>query len=187
MIRILKFGRGAMILAFLFTWTTSYAHDVPVSIKWSGTVVETGIDVIVEDEAGLNANLIEAQASGSFGAKNLTVLSEFTPGQFLCDDDGNGLPDPGVLPLIFAYAKPIITFANDDQLWGHLTEGSGCLSVVTGEFSGEGEGVYDGGTGRFTGATGSFVVTFSGTNLTIADLGVGFGAIKGEVIGKLER
>jgi hypothetical protein len=58
---------------------------------------------------------------------------------------------------------------------------------VTGEFSGEGEGVYDGGTGRFTGATGSFVVTFSGTNLTIADLGVGFGAIKGEVIGKLER
>ena len=187
MIRILRFVRGAMLLALFFAWTTSYAHDVPVSFKWSGTVVDAGIDVIVEDEAGLNANLIDAQASGSFGAKNLTVLSEFTPAQFLCDDDGNGLPDPGVLPLSFAYAKPIITFANGDQLWGYLTEGSGCMSVLTGDFSGKGEGVFDGGTGRFTGATGSFVVTFSGKNLTIADLGVGFGAIQGEVIGNLER
>ena len=79
----LKFGLGAMLLALLFTWTTSYARDVPISVKWSGTVVDTGINVIVEDEAGLNANLIDAQASGSFGATNVTVLSEFTPGAFL--------------------------------------------------------------------------------------------------------
>ena len=182
-----KFGLGAMLLALLFTWTTSYARDVPISVKWSGTVVDTGINVIVEDEAGLNANLIDAQASGSFGATNVTVLSEFTPGAFLCDDDGDGLPDPGVLPVIFAYSKPILTFANGDQLWGYLTEGSGCLSVVSGDFSGEAEGLFDGGTGRFSGATGSFIVTFSGKNLTLPDLGVGFGAIQGEVKGTLER
>ena len=89
--------------------------------------------------------------------------------------------------MIFAYSKPILTFANGDQLWGYLTEGSGCLSVVSGDFSGEAEGLFDGGTGRFSGATGSFIVTFSGKNLTLPDLGVGFGAIQGEVKGTLER
>lgn len=186
MIRSMKIGVGAMLLALLFTWTTSYARDVPVSINWSGTFTDSPIDV-VDDGAGLSANVIEAQASGSFGAKGVSVLTEFTPGAFLCDEDGNGLPDDGVLPLIMAYSKPVITFANGDQLWGSVTQGSACLSVLTGYFTGEAKGVYTGGTGRFEGASGSFVVPFWGKNLTIAELGVGYGAIQGEVKGKLDR
>ena len=187
MIRGMKFGSVAMLLALLFTWTTSYARDVPLSIKWSGTFADSPIDVIVDDEAGLSANVIEARASGSFGAKVVSVLTEFTPGAFLCDEDGNGLPDEGVLPLIMAYSKPVITFANGDQLWGSVTQGSACLSVLTGYFTGEAQGVYTGGTGRFKDASGSFVVPFWGKNLTIAELGVGYGAIQGEVKGRLER
>lgn len=183
----MKIGFGTVLLVLLSIGTTSYAGDVSLSIKWSGTVVDTAIDVVVEDDAGLVANLIDAQASGSFGASNVSVLTEFTPGEFLCDEDGNGLPDDGVLPLVIAYSKPVITFANGDQLWGNVTEGSMCLNLLTGYFTGEAEGEYDGGTGRFSDATGSFVVPFWGKNLTISDLGVGYGAIQGEVIGALER
>ena len=186
MTRVTRVGLGTMLLALAFSWTTSFAADVPLKIKWSGTVVETGIDVVVDD-FGLSANLIDAQASGSFGASNLSVFSEFVPGEFLCDANGDGLPDEGVLPLVFAFAKPVVTFSTGDQLWGHLTEGSGCLNAITGYFSGEGEGLFDGGTGRFAGATGSFFVTFTGDNITLPDLGVGFGSIRGEVEGSIER
>jgi hypothetical protein len=182
MTRAMNIGFGTMLLALLFMWTTSYAGDVPLNIKWSGTVVDDGF--------GLNANFIDAQASGSFGASNVSVLSEFTPGMFLCDADENGLPDEGVLPLFFAYARPVVTFANGDQLWGHVTEGWGCLSQITGYFTGEAEGVYDGGTGRFSDvseATGSFVVSFEGNNITLPDLGVGYGAISGEITGTVEK
>ena len=186
MTRAMNIGFGTVLPALLLMWTTSYAGDVPLKIKWSGTVVETAMDV-VDDGFGLPANLIDAQASGSFGASNVSVLSEFTPSMFLCDENEDGLPDEGVLPLYFAYAKPVVTFANGDQLWGHVTKGWGCLSQITGDFAGEAEGVYDGGTGRFTDATGSFVVSFSGNNIALPDLGVGFGAIHGEIKGRIEK
>lgn len=186
MTRSINIGFGTMLLALLFTWTTSYAADVPLKIKWSGTLVQTAIDV-VEDGFGLPANLIDAQASGSFGASNVSVLSEFIPGEFLCDEDGNGLPDEDVLPLYFAYAKPVVTFANGDQLWGHLTEGWGCLSQATGSFYGEAEGEYDGGTGRFSNVMGWFEVSFSGNNFALPDLGVGFGTITGVITGEIEK
>ena len=186
MIRVTRVGLSTMLLALVFLWSASYADDAPIKIRWSGIVVETAIDVVVDD-FDLPTNLIDAQASGSFGASNLSVLSEFIPGEFLCDGDGNGIPDEGVLPLLFAYARPIVTFANGDQLWGHVTEGSGCLSVITGYFEGEAEGEYTGGTGRFSDATGSFVVSFTGDNLTLPDLGVGFGSIRGEIKGWIDR
>ena len=186
MTRAVNIGLGTMLLALLFVWTTSYAADVPLKIKWSGTVMGTAIDV-VDDGFDLPANLIDAQATGSFGASNVSVFSEFTPAAFLCDEDDNGLPDEGVLPLVFAYAKPVVTFANGDQLWGDVAEGWACLSQITGFFYGAAEGVYEGGSGRFIGATGSFEVWFSGTNFALPDLGVGFGTISGEITGQVEK
>ena len=98
-----------------------------------------------------------------------------------------GIADEGILPLLFAYARPIVTFANGDQLRGYVTDGSGCLSVITGYFAGEAQGDYSGGTRRFDSATGSFVVSFAGDNLTLPDLGVGFGSIRGEIKGRINR
>ena len=61
------------------------------------------------------------------------------------------------------------------------------MSQITGYGTGEAEGVFDGGTGRFSDATGSFIVSFSGNNITLPDLGVGFGAIQGEIKGRIEK
>ncbi len=169
---------GAMLLVTSFAWTTSYAREMPISIDWQGTVADTAIDV---NQDGLQATLIDAQAKGSFGPTFLGVVTEFVFGG-LCDSD------PDVWFMNMWYSKPVVTFANGDQLWGNITEGTGwmCLDVTTGEFSGDAKGVFTGGTGRFVGATGNFAVEFDGVNLTISDLGVAFGAIRGEIVGTIE-
>lgn len=61
-----------------------------------------------------------------------------------------------------------------------------CLNTETGEFSGDAEGNYTGGTGRFADATGWFVVDFEGTNLTLPEGLPGFGAIRGTINGAVE-
>ncbi|MEJ2522378.1 MAG: hypothetical protein P8080_05790 [Gammaproteobacteria bacterium] len=107
------------------------------------------------------------------------MLSEFAFAGF-CDAEQTALY------LVFAYSKPVINFKNGDQLWGDITSGDMCMDTVTGEFSGSAVGVYTGGTGRFYDAAGSFTVEFSGTNLTLPTLGVGFGPIYGTLEGTLD-
>ena len=48
---------------------------------------------------------------------------------------------------------------------------------------GEANGFFTGGTGRFEGASGTFVVTFSGKNLTLMTMGFGFAPIHGDIDG----
>ena len=173
MTRAFKLGLGAVLLVLPFMLTTSYAGERPISMKWEGTVADTAINVNGDDFV---ANLIDAQAKGSFGASSVGVLSEFVFSG-LCDND------PFVWNMTIWYSKPITTFANGDQLWGNVFNGGMCLNVATGYFTGFAEGLYEGGTGRFAGASGTFIVGFRGNNLTISDLGVGFGAIHGEIDG----
>ncbi len=173
MTRRIKLILGAALLVLPVMWTTSFAAEKPISLKWAGTVADTAIDV---NGDGFFADVIYAQAKGPFGAKSIGVFSEFVL-TGLCDNNED------VLYLSVWYSKPVITFANGDQLWGNVTGGWMCMNIKTGEFTGEAEGLYEGGTGRFADATGSFFVPFGGNNLTISKLGVGFGAIHGELTG----
>jgi hypothetical protein len=160
-------------------FTASYAGEKPISMTWEGTVTDTAINVVVPPAdppiPDLPANFIDAQVKGSFGPASLGVLSEFV----VVGQEGT------VLHLVFAYSKPIITFKNGDQLWGDIPGGNGYmfLDTATGEYYGSAEGVYTGGTGRFEGAGGPFVVDFAGTNLALPTLGVTFGTIYGEIEG----
>jgi len=63
MTRGLKLVFGAALLVLIFMSTTSYAGEKPVSMKWVGTVTDTGINVNGDAHP---ANLIDAQAKGSF-------------------------------------------------------------------------------------------------------------------------
>ena len=174
----LKLLLGAFLFVLPFVFTVSYAGEKPISMTWEGTVIDTAINVVPADPPlpDFPANYIDARGKGSFGPASLGVLTEFTFAGF-CDIEET------VLYVMFAYSKPITTFKNGDQLWGDITSGDMCLDTMTGEFSGSGQGFFTGGTGRFTGATGPFMVDFGGTNLTITTLGVGFGAIYGELEG----
>jgi len=173
--RGLKFVFGAALVVLPFVFTASYAGEKPISMSWEGTVIDTAINVVPAEPPipDLVANYIDAQVKGSFGPASMGVLSEFAFAGF-CDAEET------VLYVVIAYSKPITTFKNGDQLWGDITTGDMCLDTVSGEFLGSAEGLYTGGTGRFDGATGSFVVNFGGINLTVPTLGVGFGAIYGD-------
>jgi hypothetical protein len=162
---------GAVLLVLPLVSTTSHAGDDPASMKWAGTVKALDRDT---DGDGINAIVIEAEAKGSFGASSLTVLAEYAFGG-ICDSN------PAVYYLSFWYARPVVTHQNGEQLWGKLTTGWKCMNMLTGDFFGEIQGNYDGGTGQFAGATGSFIVPFSGKTLTIPDgYAIGFAAITGE-------
>ena len=171
-----KLGLGVVLLVVPFLATASYAHEVPVSGKWAGTVVQVGFDLNDDD---VSANLIDAQIKGSFGIKSLDALSEYEP-------VGACATEPQVIwEFSFLYSNPVITFANGDQLWGTMESGGMCMNSVTAEYSGEGHGIFTGGTGRFEGATGTFTVTYGGKNLTLLTLGFGFAPIYGDIVGTL--
>jgi hypothetical protein len=165
---------GAVLLVLPLVSTTSYAGEDPLSMRWAGTVKSLGRDT---NGDGINAIMIDAQAKGSIGATSLTVLAEYGFGGY-CDSN------PAVYYLTFWYGKTVTTHQNGEQLWGNVTSGWKCMNMLTGEFFGEVEGVYDGGTGRMFGATGTFIVPFSGKTLTLPDgYEIGFAAIRGEAHG----
>ena len=183
MTRKLTFLLGSILLMLPLAFSASYAGEKPIHSTWEGTVIDTSINVVPPPGEppipDLVANYITAQVRGSLGPASMAVLSEFTFAGF-CDVEET------VLYVMMAYSKPVTTFKNGDQLWGEITIGDMCLDTVTGDFLGSAKGVYTGGTGRFEGATGSFTVDFGGTNLALPTLGVGFGAIYGEIEGTLE-
>jgi hypothetical protein len=167
---------GAVLVALPLLASTTYADEVPISMKWVGSVVDTAIDT---NGDGLFADTIDANAKGSFGPSTMTVFSEFFFMGF-CDAEQK------VFYLGIMYSKPVMTFANGDQLWGSISSGWMCMNTETGEFSGEGGGEYQGGTGRFADAVGWFTVEFEGTNLTLPAGLPGFGAIRGTTEGAVE-
>ena len=173
--REIKLSLGVVLLVVPFLAAASYADEVPISGKWVGSVVQVGFDLNGDD---LSSNLIGAQIKGSFGMKSLDVLSEYEP-VGLC------ATDPDIWRFSFLYANPILTFAKGDQLWGTMESGHMCMHSLTAEYTGEGHGIFTGGTGRFEGATGTFTVTYSGKNLTLLTLGFGFAPIHGDIVGTL--
>ena len=177
MTRKSKLALGAVLLVLPFIGMTSYADEVPVSMRWAGTVADSGVDT---NGDGLSNGVIDAQAKGSFGPSVLAVTNEFeVTGS--CDSQGK------IWYLNFLYSKPVMTFANGDQLWGNITGGWMCLNTETGEFSGEADGDFAGGTGRFADATGWFFVEFDGTELALLEGRPGFGPIRGTIEGAIER
>ncbi len=170
---------GVVLLVLPLVSTTSHAGAAHVSIAWNGTVRQAASDA---NGDGIHSIYIDAQAKGSFGAKSISVIAEYNFDGFC---DGN----PAVYKFKFWYGRPISTHQNGDLLWGKFTGGSKCMNMLTGDFYGEVQGEWEGGTGMFYGATGPFTVSFNGKTLTIPDhLEIAaFGAIEGVVFGELTR
>jgi hypothetical protein len=76
----------------------------------------------------------------------------------------------------------VYTFADQSQLFGLSQNGWLCVSSATGAYYGEVYGVYNGGTGRFEGATGEWATEFDGF---ILHPPIGFRSIRGTADGTL--
>jgi hypothetical protein len=143
----------------------------PLKISYWGAGIETAVD---SNSDGLKLSLTTAEAKGSFGASSVYITSEFRV-------DPTVECPAGYLPLFLFQSSAVISFSNGDQLYGFGTGGEMCLNLGTGYYFGDAVGVYQGGTGRFASATGTYRSTYTGQNLE--PFLSGFRSIQGEIKG----
>jgi hypothetical protein len=170
---------AAALLFTPFLAATSYNGEVPINVNYTGSLVPIPVD---KNSDLTHATVLDGQAKGTFGASMTHVITEWTMAG-MCDD--------GYVLFTLHHAAIVLTFSNGDQLFGAgYSDGWMCMDVypdgpMTGDFYGEASGDFSHGTGRFEGATGSFVSPFSGTNITHRDFDYGFGPIRGTLEGTL--
>ena len=164
-----------------FVVAPSYAKEVPIKISYTGSLVP----IPVNYSGGNGATVLIGQSRGSFGASMSHIVTEWVE-----DDAETCVGDyEGYDYYSLFHAAMIVTFSNNDQLfsagadWLDGASGWMCLNTATGHFVGEAGGEFSGGTGRFAGASGSFLSPFSGYNLAYFGLGYGVGPITGTIEG----
>jgi len=144
-----------------------------MNMSYAGSGIDTQLD---SNGDGLYVSLSQATGKGTYGKFSIAITAEFgLPGAY-----GNCMPDTLDFPLVSSEA--VYTFADQSQLFAIQSGGYLCLAESTGNYYGQVEGNYVGGTGRFSNATGTLTSKFYGQNL-----GVGFRSINGTVEGTVNR
>ena len=116
-----------------------------------------------------------ADVQGTLGSATLAITMEWYIYPHECREGYD-------LPFALVNTAVVYTFADQSQLFGFSQSGWLCGSSTTGAYCGEEHGVYNGGTGRFEGATGEWTMKFDGVNL---DLAIGFRSLRGTANGTL--
>ena len=169
-----------VILVLLFT-TMSVAWGAPISLRYVGTGWNTAIDNF---DDGFPVTISTADAKGSFGASRVEITGEWMQGDFEgveCDED--------YTELILAFSASVATFENQSQLFAFSNTGWMCVNVSpdSGHYHGQVFGIYNGGSGRFEGATGQWMTDYSGFFLEPPVFKtIGFRSITGTVKGNVE-
>lgn len=150
--------------------------DSRISIRYAGVGVDTSVDTNGDNFA---ISVDQARGKGTFGDSMLAISAEFTPTLDSCSEKYS-------VKFDLVYSAAVITFPDLSQLFGIASANEGwlCLNPGTGEYYGQVDGIYAGGTGRFASASGSFSSPFSGIFL---DPAIGFRSITGSVEGTVSR
>ena len=126
------------------------ARETIINQQFSGNSHPTMVDA---NGDGTFAGASNFQVHGSPGKAVVHAIAEFTafapygtPG---CD-----------LRAEFVYEYFVETFNDGSMIFFAATGGFNCLDLTTSEVGGELVGIVTGGTGRFKGATGSWVIDF---------------------------
>jgi len=166
----------ATTIALGFAASSAQAQTINASSTFSGTFGSSHIDT---NRDGLSANTqVIGLLGGPFGRSTIEALDESVPaGEGIC---ANG--NPGVLfSLLIADGAPgsfIQRFEQSgDLLYMTETAGIGCADA-NGALSFEASGTINGGTGRFSRATGTFKMRGTG-NFLFADESDSFGGQQG--------
>lgn len=154
------------------------AEGLDYKASYNGTVLDTSFDVYPD---GFYSDVVRGSGQGTFGQADTVIVTEFVPVGFTGE-----CASPDDLRMFVLYSKAVGTYARGEQLY--LSSGSGylCLDLATGDYEGQADGVFDGGTGRFANASGIWHTEFTGRNLTVpVGLPFGFGSINGVTTGTL--
>jgi hypothetical protein len=151
----------------MFTSLGSYADAKTHHLKCTGSStftdgVETRIDTNGDNvSATLSQGIVNCNGSNSFAQEEV----EWIPQPTLTDCPNA----PDMLELHINEAegqgqhRAVGTdLKTGDQLFSRFTSATLCANTTTGAFTGKVEGIFTGGTGKNTGATGNFTANFSG-------------------------
>ena len=148
------------------------AGEKVITARYAGVGYDTSVDT---NRDGFFVGLTLADWQGTFGQAKVAITSEWYVFPRQCRDGYD-------LPAALVKSSSLITVPDQSQLFGFSTDGWLCLSTTTGAYYGEVYGAYIGGTGRFEGASGTFITRFEGQNL---DPTVGFRSIRATLDGRL--
>jgi hypothetical protein len=142
----------------------------------SGNFVDTALDT---NGDGVAAAHFQGGAKGS-GSPSYEGVQEiqFAP---------TGLCEAGEVEGIIAAYSIVRRYSNGDLLFSRLVDGSFCLDPASGKAQVTVNAEISGGTGRFEGATGSYVIDYEATALLPDPTGgIGHGAFVGMVTGTVD-
>jgi hypothetical protein len=173
--------RSALALALLaLAFPVIAKGPLDVYMRYAGYGYDTTIEFYEDD---LPVNLTQARGKGTFGSSTIAITVEFVIDPEMSSYCPQGYPIPAaVLDVPDHEWAFVVTAADHSQVIGKFDWGWICLTGDMKNWVGETQGEYDGGTGRYEGASGSFVSHFWGTNL---DPSIGLRSITGDVIGTL--
>lgn len=158
---------GAVVLG-----PAAAAGDRAVSAKFAGS----GFDTVVDpNQDGFPVQLTQARMQGTFGTSALAITTEWLIQPRRC-------PAGFDLPLAIVNSSLVITAPDQSQVFGFSQSGWMCVNTTTGAYLGEMFGIYNGGVGRYAGATGEWTAKFDGATL---DPSIGFRSITGTVRGNI--
>lgn len=146
-----KMAGGALLLLVA---TLLIAPRAEAQSRFSGSAVANEIDV---DDDGMAGDTVTFQSRGPFGDARGQAHNELAPWDMMT------FCGPTSVLLVYTVSTQVTTYANGDQLYQSLNNGSLCLNIDgSGSFTFEITLDVTGGTGKFQGATGSSTLTGSG-------------------------
>lgn len=173
--RLATFMAGALACAAVLFAPVASAGDRNVSLRFAGTGQDLGLEAT---PGGTLSQVTTAAVQGTFGNSELVIRTEWSDYIIAPPDCAAGF---GVKVTLINSAL-VITAADQSQVFGFSTNGWMCVNTTNGAYYGEVYGVYQGGTGRFEGASGSWTAKYDGYTL---DPTIGFRSIRGTATGKL--
>ena len=160
----------SFLAILLISTASAQAADIKINQKFSGATHPTMID---SDDDGVHASAGSYQIFGSPGRSTAEGFAEFSAFEF------TGAPGCELRAEMVTESF-VETFNDGSMLFNWVTEGFNCVDLATGEIGGELIGIITGGTGRFAGASGEFMVDFNAKAATEVQ-NVFYGTITGVI------
>ena len=161
----------SLVFTSLILSAAAQAGEITLNQRYVGNGLPTMVDTNTDGVPGAHGNFY---VRGAPGRANVDSFNEFTEFRFI------GVPGCELRAELVAQTY-VETFADQSMLFYQATEGFLCLDLLTLVIGSEIKGVISGGTGRFEGASGTWVNIGSGFAA-----GVGMNAFQGTLKGTIE-
>ncbi len=163
--------KSALVVAFgsMLSVAPAYAYAGKIAFKGAeaGSFVNSSFSFYGGDD-GLNTLYGVDNLGGPHLDQN---VSEYYDSGYSCTASDGTIGEKFDLSEDLA----VVTYFNGGQIFNYADSGSECISLTTGVFNGSADFYVIGGSGKFTGASGSGSTYFSGVELAAPDYpGSGF-------------